>query len=380
MSDQDAFDRILVALYDAMLNDASWPTASALIDEACGGLQGHVLAVGGNPQDEAVGRCSFVGLYHRGQRLTDREREYFEHYFSLDERVPRFKSLPDNQLVHNTSLYTAEELKTSPVYNEVLPRYNGQNCINARLAEPDGSHIVWSLYDPIAPDGWRSPQLALLSGLLPHLRQFVRVRKALASAGAPGAAGTDLYDTPRLGVISLDQHGRIVEANDRGRNLLRRGDGVSDRAGLLEASVPTERDRLARLVARALPTAGTPVSGSLLLRRASLLPRFVVHVTPAGTPRLDFGARRVAVLMLLVEPGYEPRIDPAFAAQTLDLTPAESHIAVGLAEGRTVRDMAVMTGRKEETVYWHLKRIYHKLDISRQADLVRLVLSVAEFR
>ncbi len=39
-----------------------------------------------------------------------------------------------------------------------------------------------------------------------------------------------------------------------------------------------------------------------------------------------------------------------------------------------------MTGRKEDTVYWHLKRIYHKLDISRQADLVRLVLSVAEFR
>ena len=381
MSDQDAFDRILATLYDAMLNDASWPTASALIDEACGGLQGHVLAVGGGPQDEAVGRCSFVGLYHRGQRLTDiREREYFEHYLALDERVPRFKSLPDNQLVHNTALYTAEELKTSPFYNEVLLRYNGQHCLNVRLAEPDGSHIIWSLYDPITPDGWRSPQVALLSGLLPHLRQFVRVRKALARAGALGATGTALLGNPRLGVISLDQHGRIVEANDRGRNLLRHGDGVSDRAGLLEASVPTERDRLARLVARALPTAATPVSGSMLLRRASLLPRFVVHVTPVGTPGLDFGARRIAVLMLLVEPGYESRIDPAFVAQTLDLTPAESHIAVGLAEGRSVRDMAVTTGRKEETIYWHLKRIYHKLDISRQADLVRLVLSVAEFR
>ena len=25
--------------------------------------------------------------------------------------------------------------------------------------------------------------------------------------------------------------------------------------------------------------------------------------------------------------------------------------------------MAVTTGRREDTVYWHLKRIYHKLDI-----------------
>ena len=31
------------------------------------------------------------------------------------------------------------------------------------------------------------------------------------------------------------------------------------------------------------------------------------------------------------------------------------------------------------TVHWHLKQIYQKLPISRQVDLVRLVLSIAEF-
>ena len=33
MSDQDRFERILEALYDAMLDDARWPAASALIDD-----------------------------------------------------------------------------------------------------------------------------------------------------------------------------------------------------------------------------------------------------------------------------------------------------------------------------------------------------------
>ena len=52
VSDQEAFGRILVALYDAMLDDAYWPTTlPTLIDEAYG-LQGHVLATGGSPQDE----------------------------------------------------------------------------------------------------------------------------------------------------------------------------------------------------------------------------------------------------------------------------------------------------------------------------------------
>ena len=60
------------------------------------------------------------------------------------------------------------------------------------------------------------------------------------------------------------------------------------------------------------------------------------------------------------------------------LTPGESQVAVWLAEGRSVEEMARDTGNTRNSVYWHLKQMYQKLHISRQADLVRLVLSVAE--
>ena len=66
-------------------------------------------------------------------------------------------------------------------------------------------------------------------------------------------------------------------------------------------------------------------------------------------------------------------------ADTLGLTPAESQIAVWLAEGKTVREIAVETGRQERSIHWHLRQIYYKQGLSRQADLVRLVLSLAEF-
>ena len=54
-------------------------------------------------------------------------------------------------------------------------------------------------------------------------------------------------------------------------------------------------------------------------------------------------------------------------------------MAALLASGRTVRDIAAATGRQENTVYKHLKQMYRKLGISRQAELVRLVLSRAAF-
>ena len=61
--------------------------------------------VGEGPQDDI--RVLFVGLYSRGQRRTDLEREYLELYHPIDERVPRVRKLPDSHLVPIQDLYTA---------------------------------------------------------------------------------------------------------------------------------------------------------------------------------------------------------------------------------------------------------------------------------
>ena len=375
MSDQDAFERILASLYDAMLDDTLWPATSALIDEVCG-MQGNALLVGEGPKDGI--RATFVGLYYRGERREDLEREYLEVYHPLDESVARFRQLPNSRVVHVTALYTAEELQTSPAYNEGFARASMRDGVKVRLDGPDGSHIAWATADPVSSNGWESSQLALLKGLLPHIRQFVRIRQALAKAEALGASLTALLDTPRIGVICLDRRGQIVEANDRARALLRQGDGLVDRGGVLSARVPADQAGLERLVADALPTSSAPaVSGSMRLQRASARPPFVVHVKPVGIRHLDLGARRVAAQVLLVEPGHHARIDPALVAATLGLTPVESEIAAWLAEGRTVREIAGASGHTTGSVYWYLNQIYRKQGIARQADLVRLVLSVA---
>ena len=377
MSEQAAFERVVASLYDAMLDDTRWPATSALIDEVCG-LTGNALLVAEGPPDDL--RVLFVGLYYRGQRRTDLEREYLELYHPINEAIPRLRQLPDGQLVPIKDLYTAEELKTSRTYNEALRRGQYQQGVNVRLAGPGGSPMTWSLADPVVSDGWGSSQIAMVRRLTPHIRQFIRVRQALVRAQAGDTTVTALLETPRIGVVHLDRRGRILAVNDRARSLLRHGEGVSDADEVLQARAPDDQARLARLVAEALPTSGAvPVSGSMLLGRVSGLPPLVVHVKPVGVPQPDYGARHVAALVLIVESGHHPRLDPALVARTLGLTPAESQVAVWLAGGKSVRDIALTTGLTDGAIYWHLKQIYHKLPISRQVDLVRLVLSIAEF-
>lgn len=67
---------------------------------------------------------------------------------------------------------------------------------------------------------------------------------------------------------------------------------------------------------------------------------------------MDYGAQCVAALVLIVE--------PALVAVTLELTPAESEIAVRLAEGPTVRKIAAATGWQTSSIWWHLKQTSHK--------------------
>ena len=377
MSEQSAFERIVASLHDAMLDDSHWPATAALIDEACG-IAGNALLVGEGPQDDIC--VTFVGLYYHGQRRTDLEREYLEFYHPIDERVPRVRQLPDSHVVPIKDLYTAEELKTSRAYNEALRRGKYQQGLNVRLDGPDRSHMTWCLGDPVASDGWGASQIAMITTLLPHIQQFIRVRQALVRAKAGDTTVTALLDNPRVGILHLDRRGRILAVNDRARSLFRHGVGLSDEEGVLQARAPDDQGRLARLVAEALPTSGAvPVSGSMLLGRVSGLPLLVVHVTPVGVPQPDYGARYVAALVLIVEPGSWPRIDPGLVATTLGLTPAESQVAVWLTQGKSVREIALTMGLTDGAIYWHLKQIYQKLPISRQVDLVRLVLSIAEF-
>ena len=84
----------------------------------------------------------------------------------------------------------------------------------------------------------------------------------------------------------------------------------------------------------------------------------------------------VAALVLLVDPAARPRIDPAFAARVLGLSPAESRVAVALAAGQTIAGIAAELGCAESTVRTHVRRAYRKLSVRKQTELVRRIMAL----
>ncbi|MDE0275379.1 MAG: helix-turn-helix transcriptional regulator [Defluviicoccus sp.] len=375
-SDLNPFERILAALHEAALDPARWPGASALIDELLG-THGNTLALGDGESEEDY-RTYFMWICHRGQRRRDLERLWMETHYPVDERLPRLRRLPFCRLFRIADLYTEEERKTSESYNALRTLARAGDGIDVRLDGPGGSRILWEIDDPVNGDGWSSAQRDWIRRLLPHVRQTVQVRQTLARADALGATLTEMLDATGLGIVQLDTRGRILAANDRARDLLRGGGGLCDRQGFLYARMPRDNDDLRNLLRRALPPFGARgTGGSAIVRRPGALPPLVLHVHPVDGRQSDYPLSPIGALVLIVDPAGGAVIDPAAVASALDLTAMESRVAVLLAQGMTVREIAAAAGRKESTVRSHVKHIFAKHGISRQADLVRLVRSLA---
>ena len=377
MTGDDPFGRVLEALHAAAFDDAAWPAVAGLIDELCGS-KGNILVTGdGTPADGID--VFFARFCHRGRLRPDWQREYFEVYHALDERIPRLRRLPDSRVAHAAALYTDAERKTSAAWNEALSRSETQDSLNVRLDGPGGSRITWVVADPVDGDGWPSARVEAVGRLLPHLRQFVRVRQALVDARALGASVLELLGNDRVGVIRLDRRGRVTAANDRARVLLNEPGGLYDRGSCLRATLPLEDSKLQRVLAGALPFLGGPgAADSMPVSRPAPLPRLAVHVSPIGGNGADLPRSRIGALVLVADPAVRPVLNPRRVARALGLTPAESRIAVLLARARSIDDIAAETGRSRTTVKWHMRHIYDKHGLKRQVELAQLVLSLAD--
>ncbi len=379
MSVEDKLEQILASLQAAMLDDAHWTAASGLIDEVCGAKGNHLVTSNNNWDDEIS--VFFMRFCYGGAHRTDLEEEYFTKYYPADEHLPRLKQLPDGRIAHMSELLSEEQLKHSATYNEMMPRYRFCDGLNIRLDGPRGSQIVWGLADPRDGQGWSTQQVEVVARLVPHIRQFVRVRHALVQARAAKATLEGLLENTCAGVIQLDRDRRIVAANDRTHELLNRRTLLADRDGRLHLADPNDNTELQRLLSRALPRfSGQGESGSMMVESPSSTPAagaLALHVTPVSDREADFGTWAPAVLVLAIEPGVQGRIDRLVLRRELGLSKAESEVAALVAEGKSIPEIMAAVGRGEHTVRWHIMQAHAKLGVSCQAELTLIVRAIA---
>ncbi len=215
-------------------------------------------------------------------------------------------------------------------------------------------------------EGWTPTPAdrALLASLAPFLPQAARLHRELVGRSAL----TTLLDHLVLGVILLDDRGRVTYANRSAAEVL----GVE--AGLSDPGRSSTRDLRTDALYRTVQREG---SVDLILYHHPADGRALqIMVTPLRWPNpLGVEARNFARAIFI----GDPKLSSGDPIQSLGLaygfTKSETKLAWLLVGDLTLAEAAAQLGITQNTARTVLKRILAKTGTRRQASLVRLLLS-----
>lgn len=222
----------------------------------------------------------------------------------------------------------------------------------------------------------------LLNLLLPHMQTAMRIHHRVSVLETSLLRANAALDNLRNGVILADGKARVLFANRRAGDLLKEEDGLLlSHDGLRAGTVPetVELRQLIYSAARMLDSRAEYSRGLLSLsRRGGKNP---IRLFIAPLPPSAKGERTcptVAIFVTALEWYSAP--EPLVFEELLGLTPAEARLAAALASGKSIQEYTRESGVMVSTTRTHIKRMYSKLGVTRQGDLMRILLSLTPER
>jgi DNA-binding CsgD family transcriptional regulator len=177
-----------------------------------------------------------------------------------------------------------------------------------------------------------------------------------------------VFDLGGVAALLTGPDGLVIDTNEVARMIMRdrefRVERGRIRCGDRQAARRLEEAIDELLSPRSCATVGGPVA----------LP------SPRGRPVLaylratpPFARDLASAVIVLVDLNGQSTLDLCEMMTALELTPAEARVAALVGSGRSPREASEELGVTEGTARVTLKRVYAKLDLSRQSQLAQLV-------
>ena len=365
--DLETTTRILDRLFDAALVPGMWPDALDHMAEALGAVGAAVVPkaaekqVQGFPTSRSVAHV--MDTYIRDG--------WYLHDLRGERAWPRFGKGAPVILEHELS--SEHERNHLPYYQELFGAF-GLPWWAAIGFKAEGSQ--WGI--PLFRDARRGPYepqdvlgFAEIGAHLSHVVTLTsRFRQALdARTIEMGAAGG-------AQLITLDQIGHVLDVSPGAAELL--GPDLRVRHRRLRASA-VQQDRVLQSAIYAAVQAPTAASlkgpQSVIIHRGEGPPLLLEVLTLPGVAR-DVFARAVAVVILRTT-AASPTVSEQTLSQAFGLTPAECRLAQLIASGVSLQASATELHITIATARTVLRRIFIKVGVSRQGELVATLSRLA---
>ncbi|HZP79384.1 MAG TPA: hypothetical protein VFB45_24840 [Pseudolabrys sp.] len=368
-------------LYEAAADPAHWSEFAAALERIY--PDGRIALFG-----HESGKPAAQALAVRRNFHDDDLRAYQQHHAKSSPYLARAHRLPVGKPLYSEVTIRDDELMKTEHYNEfVRPRKLGHYATGMIIDRTADRLVALSIADHRDDADRRAHQIRLLTILGPHLMRSYKLYRKLAAEKASADAAQAALDRWAHAALVLTSDARIVSINRAGEALLNRDDGIRlDRDGRLRCvdevhtrALDTAIRKCAAITTGAdAQSPATELDGIALPRSSGAVP---LHAMLWPLPFLGGGppfsdVDQGCVLLALVDPGQAQRTPIGWLARQFGLTPSEQRLTEAIINGLPLAEAAEQLGIRLSTARTRLKTIQTKTDCHRQADLVRLAISL----
>lgn len=182
---------------------------------------------------------------------------------------------------------------------------------------------------------------------------------------------TFAFDRFLVGVVIVDEKGLVRVMNKEAERIFAENDGLSVSQGMLRGSAPKQNSRLYQDIKRAFEEEA--LDEIVSFPRLSGGRPYLVLIPGQ---RFTAEERPEAVVLLVIDTEQRTKVSGDTLVRLYNLTPAETRVALMLIDGKRLDQIAEELEVAQTTVTFHLKNLFRKTDTNRQADLIRVLLSV----
>ncbi|MEH2543245.1 MULTISPECIES: helix-turn-helix transcriptional regulator [unclassified Bradyrhizobium] len=372
--------RLLDLLYDAALDPERW---QAFLDAlpspfggACGVLHSYDVATAATPSFRHFGDDPAFNV------------SYANHFHSINPYPPaRLETLPVGRVVHASELLPSEIARRTEFYADFM-KPQGITTDHLGVSLHNDGHGVTLLAICPHESVYRNDRETYerrFALLVPHLMRAVEINRVMAAARtAERTLGTGL-DALRLAAFVVDGAGRLLLANQKAEDLLRRESVLrTDHSKRLCAANCTENAAFDAAITHALCPPMAPATQPVRLTSRASGRAFVAWAVSMQSGQanganhrsqfmLDLRAGATA-LVLVVAAEYTLSIPAEVIQAAFKLSAAEARLVSALIAGRTLAEYARDSGHSRNTVRNQIASVFEKTNTRRQAELVTTIV------
>lgn len=365
------FGALLGSVYQGAMDPVPWSRALELIrTHLCANFVSLILRPPGADRLSLMVHAS-----HHGHSTMEGDAIYNSYYYALDP----FVGLPSDRLVTVDEHLGGSHWCNSEFYQQFLKPADVRYILGADITTDDGAECRFRICRGHDGPDFSAEDKLFCSMLLPHLRRAVDLHSRMDVVETERTLYASAIDRMLVGMAILDQHGAIIRTNSAADEILAEKDGISLVKGALEVNYAQENRRFQRVLRDAVSgycSATPPVMEAMSITRPSGKARFgvLIRSIPLGEWSED-SKHRPACVIFIRDPERKSQASQEVVRKLFDFTPAETQLALQLADGLTLEEAADELCIAKNTARAHLRAIFAKTGVTRQATLVRMLLS-----